>query len=527
MIVDAHGLQPDQLLNCDICVIGAGAAGITVAREFAGKAIEICLLEGGGLEWAEESQAIYKGQSSGLPYDDLDISRLRYFGGTTNHWNGRCRPLSSIDFERRSWVEGSGWPIAREDLLPFYRRAHPLLELGSFGYDEEDWRAFGFPVLGTDARKLNQFLWRYSSPVRFGDAYGDELKAAANIRVILNANVTNIGANLEGNAIEGLAFRTFDGRKGRVVAKSYVLACGGIENPRLLLASNDVQQKGLGNEYDGVGRYFMAHANVTAGQIVSSSPEFLVDALGRRQIDEGEVLGGLQPSEAHQKAEEILNAGVRLSLFSSPESGVVAARDIKDSVKAGNLPDDFTEKIWRVIRDIDDVAEATWRRYVDGVEILGPDPVVALTMIVEQAPNPVCRITLTEDRDALGLPRVALHLGLSELHRHTVNIVTRLVAGEVGRLGLGRVQLADWLLDEEADLAPDLRFSSHHMGTTRMADNPRRGVVDKDCRVHGLANLYIAGSSVFPTGGFANPTLTIVALALRLADHLKSQHDRE
>jgi choline dehydrogenase-like flavoprotein len=519
MFVDARHMETDQVLRADLCIIGAGAAGITIADALKDTGVDVCLLEAGGLEYSEQDQSMYHGRNVGVSYLPLDTCRLRYFGGTTNHWGGRCQPLADIDFQRRPWIRHSGWPITRQSLEPFYLRAQSVLKLGPMAYEEENWKQLGFTGLGVDRRKLVQRRWQLSPPVRFGQAFRDDLKAAKNIKVVLNANVDTIQATPAGNAISGVRFRTLEGRRGRAVARAYILACGGIENARLLLVSNTVEKDGLGNQHDQVGRFFMAHANVTVGNILSTNSKAFVAALGHQKFS----FGGLHPSETLQEAEEILNAGAMIEFRETPESAILAARAIKIDLEAGRVPDDLAEALWRVIRDIDDVAVALWQHYVEDRSTYNSASLLSLGLDLEQAPSPDSRVSLSRDVDALGMKRVTLDLRVTDLHKRTALAVTMAIAAEIGRLGLGRVQLADWLRKPGDKRPPKTNWKNHHMGTTRMSDDPRAGVVDRDCKVHTIENLYLAGSSVFSTGGYANPTLTIVALALRLADHLKTR----
>lgn len=523
MIIDAHDLDAGQVLECDLCVIGSGAAGISIARAFAGSKTEVCLLEAGGKDYSEESQAIYKGRIDGLSYDPLDICRLRYFGGTTQHWTGWSQPLRALDFKRKSWVPHSGWPIGLQDIDPYYRQAQTVLELGPYGYDEDDWTKHGFAALGVDREKLQQRFWQLSPPTRFADTYGHELETAANIRVVLNANVTDIEAEGTGNTIGAVRFRTFEGKAAKATARHYVLACGGIENARLLLVSDGVHKTGLGNQHDLVGRFFMAHPLAPAGVIVSADPQPILAALSSRNFAKATAIGSLSPSDVVQEREGILNAALFLDFVERPDSGIVAARNIKSDIAAGKFPDDFTVNVWRVVRDIDDVVGGMWSRYKDGTNAFSKDALPALKLSLEHAPSPRNRVVLIDERDALGLRRVTLDLHVTEQHQRTSRVMAETAGRELGRLGLGRLQLADWLRETGGGVSPELEWHYHHMGTTRMSDDPKTGVVDADCRVHGIDNFYIAGSSVFPTSGYANPTLTIVALALRLTDHLKQK----
>lgn len=518
MFLDFRTVQDGTLIEADLCIIGAGAAGITLARELAGSRVKVCLVEAGGLEFEPEGQDIYAGVIIGHPYYGLDGSRLRFFGGTTNHWNGWCAPLQPIDFRVRSWVPHSGWPLTRQDLEPFYRRAQPVCELGPFAYGAEVWRHTGVEPHAFDADEVELCFWQRSPPTRFGEVYRAELEQARNIQVVLHCNVTNIQTDPSASMVEQLDAQTLDGKRGQIKAKAYVLACGGIENPRLLLVSDTVEPAGLGNRHDLVGRFFMDHPHTEPGVVVTDDARDLKGVYREYGYEGARLVPSFCAGVAMQEREQVLNSHAFLYAITDSGVGVRAARELWSEVRRGQVPDDLAEQIWALVRDLDGVAAFGYRRLID------QPPYASIRSLYfsvrsEQAPNPESRVTLADDRDALGLRRVRLDWRLMEIDQRTVETMTTTLGAEVARLGLGRVRVSDWLLEWPSDM----RGGSHHLGTTRMAADPRAGVVDADCRVHGVDNLYIAGSSMFPTGGCANPTLTIVALALRLADHLKSE----
>jgi hypothetical protein len=198
MLRDARELDDVGMIECDLCIVGGGAAGITLARSFIGKALRVCLLESGGLEIEEEIQALYRGKNLGLPYFDLDTCRLRFFGGSTNHWAGRCRPLDELDFAPRPWVRLSGWPISRADLEPFYRQAQELCQLGAYDYTPEPWLDPGQQVLPFDPAILLSRVWQFSPPTAFGEVYRAELESAVNVDVLLHASVVDITTSESG-----------------------------------------------------------------------------------------------------------------------------------------------------------------------------------------------------------------------------------------------------------------------------------------------------------------------------------------
>ena len=177
MLIDLRTLHNGAVMESDLCVIGAGAAGITIARALIGKALEVCVVESGGLEFDADTQSLYEGESIGMPYYGLAQARLRFFGGTTNHWNGQCAPLSEIDFQERPWVQYSGWPISRADLDSYYQRALSICEIGNYVFDERQWKNFGIQPPALNRSKLRSHFWQNSrGPTKFGEVYGNELK---------------------------------------------------------------------------------------------------------------------------------------------------------------------------------------------------------------------------------------------------------------------------------------------------------------------------------------------------------------
>jgi choline dehydrogenase-like flavoprotein len=535
LILDFRELDNHKELEFDLCIIGAGAAGITIAREFIGSNTKVCCVESGGLFLEEETQSLYDGENVGLPYS-LYSTRLRFFGGSTNHWTGHCKPLNEADFTERSWVPHSGWPITRKIMDPFYERAQKLCELGAFIYDERllEGLTDARPIDWLPEKLINKF-WQASPPTRFGIVYKEEIEKATNVTVLLNANVTNLSANNTASSLDDIQIATLEGKVGRIKAKKFVLACGGIENVRILLNSNGVVPQGLGNQNDLVGRFFMEHIGVTCGTLVakdtpdhfstySSRPgiRFTSPILhnGQNPVD---ILIRACLSDQLQQKERLLNCAGFLNGKWDSEHGISVARELRDNLKNWEIPDDFWKKVWQVMKDLDEVAIQTYQGMFNEGETVVPPKFTSYNLYVtsEQAPNFDSRVKLSEDKDQLGMKKVQLDWRLTKLDKRTLQELSKAFGTELGRLNLARLKIEDWLLSDDNDWPPTLGKGNHHMGTTRMSDDPKKGVVDKNCRLHGMDNLYIAGSSVFPTGGYSPPTLTIVALGVRLADHLK------
>jgi choline dehydrogenase-like flavoprotein len=526
MIEDLDRLGPGPAVEADLCIIGAGAAGISIARAFANTRFRVCLVESGGLGPESETQALYDGVSIGLPHSGMSIGRLRYFGGTTNHWGGRCAGLDELDFRYRDWVPHSGWPFGRGELAPYYEGARILCGIlpeqtaeDLLGRLEVD-----APALRPDRLRLQ--LWQYTTgkgPWSFGRVYRSEIDAADNVAVLLHANLTRIRTNPGRSRVEAVTVASLEGTRRQVKARVYVLCCGAIENARLLLGACDPERRPLGNRRDLVGRFYMEHARGETAVVATPTRTPPIEQVFNFHDWSGiQHQIGLALSPAAQEREELLNCSAILDYVGDPNSGVTAGQAIWRGLQHGHWPDALGEKVWNVISDFDLVAETIRRRLVDKRRPIMPLSSAAVVVDVEQAPNPDSRVRLLAERDSLGLPKAQLCWRLTDQEQRTAEYFTRALGTELLRLGLGRMRLDPWLSERSESSVANLEETFHQMGTTRMSADPSEGVVDPHCRVHEIANLYVGGSSVFPTVGHANPTLTIVALALRLAERLKT-----
>ena len=511
MEVDARKVAPGTTLTADVCVIGAGAAGITLARALAGSQRTVLLLESGGFELEDQTQALYRGKTVGLPIDPtvhlgLDAPRLRYFGGTTNHWSGFCRPFPELDFEPRSYVPRSGWPIARADLDPYYAGAVDVCGLASPDFTLGYWQGQGLvdtPFLESPTTP-HTVIQLTDRPV-LGAVYRDEIENSPNIQLVLHANATRLVLAPDGTALQGIDVKTLTGNSFTATASAYVLATGGLEVPRLLLASNDVRPAGIGNEHDLVGRHFMEHVNIAAG------PAALT--VGRDAI---------APYTPTPHTIDVDGDARDVSL----QTVVLFAPDVlqREHLRACEVTLEYP------FGADDPRAENIYPGTKRGIEFLrarGIDTktIATVRVLCEQEPNPASRVTLVRARDALGMPRIELDWRLTRDDRLSMLATLRQLGREIAGRGFGRLRV-DVAGYTNADPGPkddidyEVNTGSHHMGTARMSASPTQGVVDADAKVHSVANLYVAGSAVFPTSGANPPTLTIVALALRLADHL-------
>lgn len=548
MIVDyLDGSVPTDI-EADLCIVGAGAAGIAIARTFIGTSVTVCLVEGGGLSGEEKSQALYEGTSVGCPPFDPGTSRMRVFGGSCNLWGGGCIPLGRQDMSPRDWVPHSGWPLSYDDLEPYYRDAQAYCRIDAHDFSDGSFLGpLARPPLSFDADKLvNQIFAR--SPILFGQAYRSELDQAPNIKVLLHANLLELVPSPAGSAVLHARIGALDARTGTVRARHYVLASGGIENARLLLLSNSVVPHGLGNDRDLVGRYFMDHPSGTLGTVSTDTPDRLTRPYDRN-LGKGPapVFPEIGLSNDAQRAHRMLSGRVHpFAVEGTVPKGIRALRSFRAALRPPVLDEGsvLEARLCAALKNgppsgmdtvatgesigmlalrlglgVGDIAKALAHRLTDKSTVKSTH--VALVGFFEQAPNPDSRITLGTEVDALGKRKVCVDWRLTSLDRHTYTIAAKLFGNELARACSGSFQLEPWLIGD-TDAVPQVHGTAHHLGTTRMSDDPGQGVVDRHCRVHGIGNLHIAGSSVFPTGGWAFPTFTIAALSLRLAETLRA-----
>jgi choline dehydrogenase-like flavoprotein len=521
MFIDAHSIPDGTVIESDICIVGGGAAGIAMAREFLSSRLRVTLLESGSMEFEPKTQQLYAGTSVGRPYPYLDTSRLRFFGGTTNHWGGWCLPFDSIDFEVRDGLPYRGWPFDRSYLDPWYRRTQPILQLGPYNYRPFDWgiRPAAIPAPFNGPTFVCKML-QNSPPTRFGTFYEPDLRKAEQVTVCLHANARRFEANDAGSEVSALSVATLDGKEFRVKARAYVLAAGGIENARLLLVSGKENGAGLGNEHDLVGRFFMVHLQYTGGTIALADP--YTDLSFYTNITSNGILYApfnqrfvtfVGLSDDIMRSRALPNIKIAWSFEFAPE---MRAIDAVRRLTHGGWSDDIRGDLAIIMHDLGGTADFLWRKATSRPAL----PVLALNLdcTSEPMPNPESRIRLGDERDALGMRRVVVDWKLAAEDRDNADAIIRLLGTEVGRTGFGRLRTG---FDGPTAWPPDMYGDEHHIGTTKMHKDPAQGVVDENCRLHGVGNLYVAGSSVFPVAGVANPTMTIVALALRLADRLK------
>lgn len=519
----------------DVCIVGAGVAGITMARRLLAAGRTVTILESGGLDYEPTTADLNAGENVGDPYYALDHARMRFFGGTTAIWGGRVAELDPIDFERRAWVPHSGWPISHSDIQPYYAEARDAFGLPSLPPTLESFERSGGRLPQVDPDTVSYRFWSFDRQSnRFTFSACKDLVRHPRCTILTHANVTAIETGDGGRRATAVEVRSLVGKRARVHARVFVLAAGGIENPRLLLASRSAGEQGLGNRHDLVGRFFMEHPHARGGHVVTDRVWSLLRAFGKRHRVAGqEVAALIAAGRRLQEREGTLNTSLTIAARQPATHEQFVGMRAYSRIKHDLEPSRLARAAWLTTKK----AVAGLQKVVDPARpwLLHKLGQVELALLVraEQAPNPHSRVTLSGERDATGMPRVRLDWRTTDLDIHSVERLVNGLGAELERLGIGYVAPAPWLSESDRRWRTDPLVSAHpiggyhHMGTTRMAADARDGVVDAQCRIHGMDNLYVAGSSVFPTSGWANPTFTIAALALRTADHIASRAERE
>ena len=523
--IDSRTLEDGTVIERDLCIVGAGPAGIAIAREFMKTGLKVALLESGDIAPDDGPQALAAGENVGLPYPPLDKVRIRAFGGTTWHWGGNIRPLEEIDFTDRPWIPNSGWPFGREALIPYFKRAQPIFGLPDTVFDEENWRRIIGQPWKTGPSILNQLFHTVGGEGRYtGDLWSDPVEKAAGIELYHHATAMEVSLDEAHRGVSEIPVRTGNDRTIRFRARAYVLAAGGIETPRLLLLSDRQESAGVGNRADLVGRYFMEHLTVpNYARFYPANPSIPLGYYRGVDRDWGETWGILRMSDQDMRDHRLPNVRFQLAEITNEfnkemhRPGMRSLRALM-GLEASPEDHDMGRHIANMIADIDAVADAAYYRIMHHPDY--PLRYVNVVHIGEQTPNPDSRVRLSGKRDPYGQRLGVLDWKVQRLDSEGAWRTAQQLKAGLAKAGLGRLELN---FDESvfAKFPPKPHF--HHMGTTRMHPDPKKGVVDANCRVHGLGNAYIAGSSIFPTGGNANPTLTLTALAIRLADHLKKE----
>ena len=521
MIWDLNDLDDGLTLNADLCVVGAGAAGLLLARALMSCGLKIVIVESGGKAVEADVQRLSGGESATDLFRGLEAGRSRAFGGTTVLWGGQCIRLDPIDFQFRPWVPESGWPVSADDLAPYYAQAESTLEMSPEDIAMPAWERFGLDPLAFNPARLRALHGIFIRRPNLGMRFWAELRKAKSVDVWLHATAQRLSTDASGTNIDGVEIVSLSGKRAEVKARRVVLCAGAIENARLLLLSDEADPRGLGNASDHVGRYLQDHPCGRVATIKTTSPRALQNHYNMLYGKRIRYLPKIALAEATQRSEGLLNCVGRLAYDYDEDSGTRVMLDILAELRAGHFPKSLASRIGHIGAGLPEIADSLWRVMAKGLSPAPRPRAIHLEAFSEQTPEAGNRVMLGDTRDVFGQRQVRIEWRLDSLTMRTLRGFTRVVAEEFARLGLGEIRPTTWLHSDTVTVS-DIMDSYHPAGTTRMASHAGRGVVDTDCQVFGVNGLYAVGSSVFPTSGAANPTLTIAALTLRLADLLRS-----
>ncbi|MBE9178336.1 GMC family oxidoreductase [Oculatella sp. LEGE 06141] len=529
MIIDARTISSGETIECDVCIVGAGPAGITIAHELCNQGLNILLLESGGIKYEKNLEQLNHGEVNLSVHTPLEQYRRRQIGGATTFWGGRCVPFDESDFEVRPHVPHSGWPITKTELNPYYQRAHTYCEIGQYEYAAE--KALSESgrrkmISGFESADVSiEHLYLFSPPTDFGRKYLDSLKRSQNVNVFIYATCLKIITNSAGTRVDYLQVASMQKNEFLVSARQFILAAGGLEVTRLLLVSNDVYANGIGNQHDLLGRFYMGHINHLFDVKFKSPEKVMWDyektpdgVYCQRQIAIAENKRqqyGLLNQRVFMERPKISDPSHRSSILSA----TYLLKGVLNQQKKYRYP---SQHVRNILFDFDTILKFSHKwmtkrilsdRKLPSVVAKSASGIYTFRVDSEQVPNPESRVSLSRNKDAFGINQLKVDWRCTELDVNSISKSVFLIGEAFAKAGVGELQSLPTIFPSAQ--------GGHHLGTTRMSETPQTGVVDVNGRVHGLSNLYIASSSVFATASYANPTLTVVALAIRLADYLK------
>ncbi len=522
MISDLASDALPEALNTDVCIIGAGPAGITLALTLARHNVDVVLLESGGETVEPEIQELYHSEVVGRPHIGIHEGRTRAFGGTSTRWGGQILPLFPIDFEDRPWIKLSGWPIGLEELQPYLVRALPFEGLERCLTDDAAvWRTIGLrmPKFGND---LESFLTRWCPEPDFGRLHGAEIKLLPNLMCVMHATVVTLETQ-EGRISSVLA-KTLSGKMLEVRARRVVFCVGAIETPRLLLQQlKDGRAPPWAHSGHNVGNYFQDHPAVTCADILphkrGTIPQLFDQIYHRRMKYQPRIM----LSAARQRSLRSLNAGgtvlAQTEYTDTMNQTKVAGRAL---LRGGPSRTAIANAASSAIKGAPFLARWFWRSFVKRRAFNPHDLGFRLGVQVEQPPRAESRVSLSSEVDALGMPRARLDWRLGKEEVDAIADFAETVKSAFEKEGIAQVRIDADVASRRTDMLARVVDQDHHMGTARMARSVDTGVVDANLKMFQTENGYVCSSAVFPTSSFSNPTHTLIALAIRLGDHLQS-----
>jgi choline dehydrogenase-like flavoprotein len=504
-----------------VCIVGAGIVGLTAAWRLRRSGIRILVVEGGGLTDEQRSQAIYSDVEFVNRLNVGVANRFRTYGGNGSRWGGQLLPLADWEFLPRGALRKNAWPLQGQMLAPYFAEAQAMLGVQDAPFDAScyDLRNRRRPHFDQDLLSVRFSKWSPWRKRNVGRLMKSALEKDPDAVVLIHANAVEIVLDESGQLVSGIRLRSYSGREQIAIAGSYILAAGTIEVCRLLLCSRGQLPRGIGNHHDMVGRGFMDHLILRAGHIVPTDRDALAHTI--RPFFVGGVLHAprFEIAPAAQAAADCLNGYAQIHFEARAGSAMAELPTVFRQYHAEGVRALLKGRYWSIMSELPDVVAGFLARTVLGLRPLPARSTPTIYLCCEQPPRRASRICLRDEHDPLGMPKVAIdwHIGFEE--NKTLSTLGRLIEEQFRKHNLGNVQWHDFNPSANT-CSPSIQDFYHHLGGTPMSDSARDGVVDRECRVHGVRNLFIASGATFPVSGCSNPTLTIMALALRMAEHL-------
>jgi choline dehydrogenase-like flavoprotein len=516
MIRDFLREKPSPDYRPQVCIVGAGAVGICLALELSRQGKSVMVLEGGGRDIEDEAQEPYRSEVVGHVHRGIHTGRFRAHGGTTTRWGGQIYELNAEDFERREWIPASGWPFSRPELEPFYRRALDFEGLGGVLRDDADvWKSLGQPE--PSFPELQSYLTRWCPEPNFARLHAKTLESSDNLQIWLHANAVDL--RLEDGTVRALRVRTQQGSEALIQADHFVFCMGTIECVRFFLQPREGDLPW--NRSGLLGHHFQDHVDANAARVIPRDRrQFaeLFDNIFLRGFKYHPKLR-LQPEE--QRCAQVLNCAATMSFSSNVDEALAATKTTAKHLLRGRFSELSAADILRSARHAPLLARQA-ARYALRHRVYNPASAeIRLRVHCEQRPDSDSSITLSTERDSLGLLRARLDWRISDLELKTIRTFAETATNSLAPLA--DVQPDPALVNNDPAFLDRCDDSNHHMGGMRMAASPSDGVVTPKLLLHGTRNVYVCSGAVFPTSGFSNPTHTVLALAMRLADHLGRQ----
>jgi 2-polyprenyl-6-methoxyphenol hydroxylase-like FAD-dependent oxidoreductase len=521
-------LITDTSFETDICIIGSGAAGYACAVSLLESGLRVLLVESGRPKPDEEITKLHLGEVSNQPHTGIHEGRARVVGGTTTKWGGQALPFMAEDFQYRPYVQESGWPIGASELAPYYQKAERILGTDpAVPFSYQPWQDWGVTPPAFSANTLDLLVTKWCKIPDFAQQHGDKVQQSATVHLLHNASVTELVPTADATAVRVVNIRSIEGKTGGIRARYVIAATGAIETVRLFLNSTEFGANGLGNDYSLVGKYFQDHVSAVVGQVLPTSRKRLHAIFDPFYRNGFKYLPRLRFSPVLAQELRLLHASAQVLFPTEARSPLAVGKQLISTLRRKQLPSLTDLKALASPRLLLTMAKALarWKLGKRG-SLAGAGP-IWLEVHSEQEPQADSYITLSTSTDAMRMPRAKLHWTIADSTITTIQTVAKLLQTEFEQAGLGTVVLVPWLTEGTDNPRRWLADTFHQTGGLRMATSESKGVVDATCKVFGVDNLYVASSAVFPTSSFSNPTMTIIALAIRISEEIAQRLQAE